>query len=422
MRSARLGISATFLVCGFGMATWVVHIPSIVDHVDTDDGGLGLLLLVMGVASIIAMQLGGLLAARLGSKALCLMGAPLMAASLVIVGLMPNVWWLGVALVVLGAGQSLLDIGMNDQAVRVERGYGRPIMGSVHAFYSIGGALGAALGGPLQHLGWPIVASMTLMAALTLLGQVLVMRTLLPGVDSTGATGAMPVVAVATGAIPVVMPDAAASGSAGRDHTSSGGTAPFGAKAPSVLRMGLILAFLAASFFLAEGTVSDWSGRHAVAELAIDPAAASLGYGVFSVGMTIMRFAIDPISHRIGAMNVVRFGAMTAALGVLLVILVPSHPVSVVGWGIYGLGLAGIVPQLFSAAGSLVKGPKAPVVLSRVVGAGYAGLLVGPAVIGWLSGLVGLTGAFWLPFCLCLLGVFLTLALPPDKAEPVSSR
>ncbi|MGO2633047.1 MAG: hypothetical protein ACTH9H_04750, partial [Galactobacter sp.] len=174
MRAARYGISATFLVCGFGMGTWVVHIPAVVEHVHTDDGGLGLLLLVMGVASIIAMQLGGLLAARLGSKALCAIGAPLLAASLVMVGLMPNVWWLGIALVVLGAGQSVLDIGMNDQAVRVERGYGRPIMGSMHAFYSIGGALGAVLGGPLQHLGLPIAVSMSTMAAVTLLGQLLV--------------------------------------------------------------------------------------------------------------------------------------------------------------------------------------------------------------------------------------------------------
>jgi MFS family permease len=401
MRSARWGISITFLVCGFGMATWVVHIPAVVEHVHTNDGGLGLLLLVMGVASIIAMQAGGLLAARLGSKALCAIGAPVLAASLVVIGIMPNPWWLGVLLVLLGVGQSLLDIGMNDQAVRVERGYGRPIMGSVHAFYSVGGALGAALGGPLQHLGWPIVASMSVMAALTLAAQVAVMRSLLPGVQSTGATGSMPVVSADSS--PVV--------------SAVTGSVPEGATAPSVLRTGLILAFLAASFFLAEGTVADWGARQAVADLGVDAASAAVGYGVFSVGMTLMRFGIDPISHRIGAMNVVRYGSVTAALGILLVLLAPSHPMSVVGWGIYGLGLAGIVPQLFSAAGSLVKGARAPVVLSRVVGSGYAGLLVGPAVIGWLAGLVGLTSAFWLPFGLCLVGTALTFALPSGRSS-----
>lgn len=415
MRAARWGIGTTFLVCGFGMATWVVHIPKVVDQVHTDDGGLGLLLLVMGVASIIAMQVGGLLAARLGSKALCGIGAPLLALGLVLVGLTANVWWLAPVLVLLGIGQSLLDIGMNDQAVRVERGYGRPIMGSVHAFYSIGGALGAALGGPLQHLGLPVVASMGLMAGLTLAAQALVFRTLLPGTVSTGATGALPVLSVSTGAVPIVSdgapPEAAA---------TQAPTARSGQGATSVLRAGSILGFMAAGFFLAEGTVADWGGRHAVAVLDVDPATASLGYGVFSVAMTLMRFAIDPVSHRIGAMAVVRYGSLTAALGILLVILAPTLPLSVAGWGLYGLGLAGIVPQLFSMAGGLVKGPRAAVVLSRVVGSGYAGLLVGPAVIGWLSGLVGLNSSFWLPFALCLIGTGLTFALK-EPAESASA-
>jgi MFS family permease len=251
----------------------------------------------------------------------------------------------------------------------------------------------------------------------------IVMRSLLPGVESTGATGALPVVATATGSVPVVPATTGPVQVVVQQDDEGAGAAPSGsrssnagrASAPSVLRTGLILAFLAASFFLAEGTVADWGARHAVAELSVDPASASLGYGVFSVGMTLMRFAIDPISHRIGAMNVVRYGSVAAAVGVLLVILAPSQPLSVVGWGVYGLGLAGIVPQLFSAAGSLVKGSKAAVVLSRVVGAGYAGLLVGPAVIGWLSGLVGLTEAFWLPFGLSLLGTALTFALPPTE-------
>lgn len=382
-------MAATFLAAGFGVAGWVVHIPRVMETTGLDDAGLGVLLLVMGAASLAAMQLGGLLATKWGSRSVALLGSPVLAAGLICVGLAHTPLWLAGALVLVGAGTSLLDIGMNDQAVRVEQAYGRPIMSAFHAFFSVGGALGALIGGPLLALHLPSVVTLAIMAAIGLLAVAGAATWLMPGTHGEPLT--------ATGSIQV----------------TPGPASPARA---STTRTMLILAVMAFSFFLAEGVVNDWSARHAVTALGIDAAGATVAYGVFSTTMTICRFGADRVVGALGPVRVLRLGALIAAAGLTVVVLSPAYPLTVAGWGVYGVGLAAIVPQLFTAAGSLVPGPRAAMVLSRVVGAGYAGLLAGPAVVGWLSGLVGLTAAFVLPLVLCVVGALLAATLRPRTA------
>lgn len=389
LRRNRAAVAATFLAAGFGVAGWVVHIPRVMETTGLDDAGLGMLLLVMGAASLAAMQLGGLLATKWGSRSVALLGSPVLAAGLICVGLAHTPLWLAGALVLVGAGTSLLDIGMNDQAVRVEQAYGRPIMSAFHAFFSVGGALGALIGGPLLALHLPSVVTLAIMAAIGLLAVAGAATWLMPGTHGEPLT--------ATGSIQV----------------TPGPASPARA---STTRTMLILAVMAFSFFLAEGVVNDWSARHAVTALGIDAAGATVAYGVFSTTMTICRFGADRVVGTLGPVRVLRLGALIAAAGLTVVVLSPTYPLTVAGWGVYGVGLAAIVPQLFTAAGSLVPGPRAAMVLSRVVGAGYAGLLAGPAVVGWLSGLVGLTAAFVLPLVLCVVGALLATTLRPRTA------
>jgi hypothetical protein len=54
---------------------------------------------------------------------------------------------------VLGAANGTLDVSMHAHALSVERRYQRPIMSSFHAFFSLGGAAGAALAGIAMWLG-----------------------------------------------------------------------------------------------------------------------------------------------------------------------------------------------------------------------------------------------------------------------------
>lgn len=384
LRRARLGVFASFLACGFAVATWVVHIPRLMNNTGLNEAGLGVLLLVLGVGALLAMQAGGSLAARWGSKPVQAWGTVVMFLGIVAVSLAPDPLWLAAGLMLFGVGNGALDLAMNEQAVRVEQAYGRPIMSAFHAFFSVGGALGALLGGALLALQMPSVASMSIMGAVCAV--------------------------VALGALPVLMPSHAAVAAAQGADAAPAAVAPAPARS-HVLRLGLILGLLAFAFFLAEGTVNDWSSRHAVEHLGTSESLAAAAYGTFSTAMTIGRLCADRVAGRFGAGAVVRYGSLIAAVGLLGVVFLPSFGWAVVGWGLYGIGLSGIVPQLFTAAGSLVPGPRGAVVLARIVGAGYVGMLAGPAIVGGLAGLVGLNDALLLPVALCLIGCALSFTL-----------
>jgi len=385
LRRARRGVFGAFFLTGFVLAIWLVNIPLVQERTGVSHGMLGGLLLLLGLGSFTAMQVLGWLIDRIGSRMGVLIGVVVLAGSISLPGLAGNAAGLGCALFAVGLGNGALDIAMNDQAVVVERRYGRPIMSAFHGFFSVGGAAGALAGAGMQLLGWNIHLVFGLTAVLAATIGAFSLVALLP--KQACAPQEMnddgdPTTAVATGHAVVAGP---ASGTG---------------------RRVFALAVLAFVLMLAEGVAGDWSALHAVEHLAQPAAAASLAYGAFAVFMTIGRFTADRISGRFGAVAVVRVGSGLAAAGLLTVIVSGSYPLTLAGWALFGIGLSGVVPQIFTAAGNLATSGQG-VLLARVVSAGYLGLLAGPAVIGWMSAWTGLTLAFLLPCLFCLLGVAL---------------
>lgn len=120
--------------------------------------------------------------------------------------------------------------------------------------------------------------------------------------------------------------------------------------------------------------------------------------------MTAGRLGVDRIAGRYGPAFVVRYGSLAAAIGIGVVMASPWFALTLVGWAVYGLGLAGLIPQLFTAAGN-IGGTQQSIVLSRVVGAGYVGQLAGPAVVGAVAGWVGLNLSFVIPLLCCVAAV-----------------
>ncbi|GAA4182608.1 MFS transporter [Gryllotalpicola kribbensis] len=381
LRRARAAVFGAFFINGFVLAVWVVQIPTVARETGIGNAALGSLLLLMGAGSVAGMQSTGYLAARVGSRAAVVLGALLLAAGAVVLSAAATPLALGVGLVVLGLGNGCIDVAMNDQAVEVERAYRRPIMSAFHATFSIGGAVGSGFGGVVNLLGGSVPAALLPAAAVVLLG--------------------------AAACAPFLRPLAAPS------HDDRNPREPDGTGMPrrQLARRAALLAVLAFAFMLAEGTVNDWSSVHAVQHLRQSPAAASLAYVAFAIAMTIGRLAADRVSQRLGPRRVVRWGAGVAAAGLLLVVVSPIYPVTLVGWVLFGIGLSGIVPQIFTAAGNLVTGPRAAIMLSRVVTVGYAGMLAGPALIGWIAGAVGINLALTLPLLLCAVGMLFASAV-----------
>lgn len=397
LRAGRRATFAVFLLNGFVMGMWVVHIPAIEERAGIGHALLGWLLLLLGAGAFAGMQLAGPLTDRLGARRTVPAGLVLCSAALLLPGLATNAWTLGVALLILGFGNGCLDVSMNTHAVQVERGYGRPVMSAFHAVFSVGGVLAALLGSLTLGLGWTPLVAFAVTTALGLLAAALATPALLrPDPAPTSADAAAdPTEATATGCSADLAKPAPG---------TAQGTAPAGRRSGTSLRIWL-LAALAMMLMLSEGVANDWSTLHLRDVLDAPQATAAYAYGAFATAMTVGRLLTDRVAARIGPVAVLRYGAALGAAGLTLAALAPSVWVALIGWTVFGAGLSGCVPQLFSAAGH-ADPAGAGANVSRVAGLGYVGMLAGPAIIGPLTHLVPLNITFFLPVAFCVVAAF----------------
>ena len=368
LRRARLATFAFFILCGFNLGMWIVHIPTIEHRVGVSHAVLGWLLLLLGAGAFAGMQVIGPLNDRFGARRVVPVSAALTSAAVILPGLAINAWTLGLALLIFGFCNGCLDVSMNVHAVQVERAYRRPVMSAFHAAFSIGGVFAALVGARTLSWGWSPAATL---AAVAVIGLV--------------------VTAVAAPAL--LLPEPAAV-----------------QKAPATPRRRMppyiwALALLALMLMLSEGVANDWSTLEARDVLDTAPATAALSYGAFATAMTIGRLLTDRVAARFGPVAIVRYGASLAAAALAAVALSPWLPLTLVGWAVYGIGLSGCIPQLFSAAGHADR-DAAGVNVARVSGLGYLGMLAGPAIIGPLTRVVALNYAFFIPVALCAIAAF----------------
>ncbi|MEV5528625.1 MFS transporter [Streptomyces prunicolor] len=367
LRSARVATFVYFSLCGTLMGTWVVNIPAIEERVGVSHATLGGLLVLLGLGAFIGMQVAGSLTDKLGARIVVPATAVLCSAALVLPGLPREPWTLAAALLVFGFCNGCLDVSMNAHAVHVEKAYGRPVMSAFHATFSVGGVLAALVGAATASAGLSPAAGMATMGALGIVTALVTARALLP-TTPTAPAGQV-------------------------EHTPAAGPR-------RTSRRIWILAALALMVMLCEGAANDWSALHLKDVLGAPASTAAFAYGTFAATMTIGRLLADRLVARFGSMAILRYGATTAAVGITIVTVSPWIWVAFAGWALFGLGLSGCVPQLFSAAGH-ADPAAAGANVSRVAGLGYVGMLAGPAAIGWLTHLVALNHAFVLLILLC---------------------
>lgn len=365
LTAARAAIFGVFGINGFLLAMWVVHIPAIEDRTNIAHSTLGSLLLLLALGAIAGMQLAGPLADRYGSRLLVALSGILLSIAVIGPGLASTAWQLGLALLVFGFGNGALDVSMNSQAVLTEREYGRPIMSAFHGMFSIGGVVGSLVGAVTIGAGWSPAVTLAASSVLGLAAVALCTARLLP---------------------PSAHPQPEPHEQRRRGRYS-----------PRVLALGAV----AFALMLAEGVANDWSTLQVKEHLDVPASVAALAFGAFSLTMTVGRFTADRVSSALGPVAVVRYGTLIAAAGMAMVVVSPWLPTTLLGWALFGLGLSGCVPQIFTAAGNLGAGA-AGANMSRVVGMGYIGFLAGPATIGWLTHLVPLTVAMVVPL-VCVL-------------------
>ncbi|WP_034263904.1 MFS transporter [Actinospica robiniae] len=408
LQAARAATIVYFVLVGTLMGLWLVQIPTVEKHVGISHSTLGSLLVLLGLGAFLGMQVAGRLADRWGTRIVVPAAGVLCGATLVLPGLARNPWELAGALLAFGFGNGSLDVSMNAHAVHVEKAYGRPIMSTFHATFSVGGVIAALIGARATSAGLSSATTLGTAGAVGVVIALLPARSLLPGSPTITAT------ATATAAVvPVPEPESAIpEAEVPRDASAK-------RRAPKRI---WILAALAFACMLCEGVANDWSALDAKNVLGAGASTAAFAYGTYAAAMTIGRLLADRVCARIGPAAVLRYGAALGAAGFVIVAIAPGLATALAGWAIFGIGLSGCVPQLFSAAGHSDPA-SAGTNVSRVAGLGYIGMLAGPAVIGWLTRLTALNYTFLLPALLLVIaavaaGILRTGAVGTRESEP----
>lgn len=350
----RLATRLAFLVAGFGVACWAPLVPFAKARLQVDEGMLGLLLLCLGAGSIAAMLLTGILSTRYGSRPIILAGGFGLVVCMPLLAVAASPVSLGLTLFAFGAALGSLDVAMNIHAVEVERAARRPLMSGFHAFFSIGGFAGAAvitvlLSANVGPFATTVVASMPMTIAM-----VVASAGLLRASHPEGA--------------PLIV-------------------APHG--------IVLLLATSAAVMFLVEGAILDWSALLVTEKGLVREAQGGLGYSIFAIAMTAGRLGGDFVTARVGDRATLFWGGLTTMAGFGLLLAAPIPAVAMSGFLLIGLGASNIVPVLFRGAGAQRAMP-AGLAVAAITTAGYSGILVGPAGIGFVARMAGLPVAFWL--------------------------
>jgi MFS family permease len=353
-RQARGAVTAIFFLNGLIFGSWAARIPAVRDHVGLSDGELGIALACGAIGSIIAMPIAGGRAARLGSRRATRVALAALSAITAVVALAPSLPALCALMLLFGAAMGSLDVTMNAHGVAVERSYGRAILASFHAWFSLGGLAGGALGALAAAADLDVRPHLAIVAALT---------------AAVGLTWSRHFLGAEADAI---------------DHAD-----PIFVRPPRRL---LALGALAFACLLIEGASADWSGVYLRDELGTTAAIAALGFTAFSVTMTAGRLIGDRLVDRFGPKTIVRAGGSLAALGFGLALLVAQPVAAIAGFACLGAGMSGVVPIVFRASGH-VPGMPAGVGLAAVSSTGYLGFLVGPPTIGGIAELVGLPTA-----------------------------
>ncbi len=398
---------AYFVILGLAEGIWIARIPAVKERLRLTDGLLGLSLLVGPAGLVLVMPLAGWLADRFGSARLVRptgLAVAVLPLALCTAETLPEV--IG-ALLAFGIGGGALLVAVNAEGVRVERAYGRPLMASFFASYSMGALTGAVLGGLLAWRRAELAIVLGAATAACVAAAAMAGRWLLPEPSRRPAEPSRRLAA---------RPRAGWLARAGRP--------PPGSASRQLLALGL----LALCCVITEGAVGTWSGVYLRDVVRTSRWLAVAGFAGFSLAMAAGRLVGDRLAARYSPAGLVRRCGLLAVLGLAGALCTRQAAVAVAGFAACGVGLSCTVPQLFSAAAS--SDPDRPGrAVGWVGGLGYLGLVGGPALIGGCASLAGLTAALYIPVGLgvCVAGFAFLLdrprgvAAPPVRMAPVLS-
>ncbi|RII34198.1 MFS transporter [Clostridium chromiireducens] len=346
---------AFFFIGGFGAASWAPLVPLLKARLGIDNDMLGMLLLCIGVGSLIMMPVTGSAVARFGCRRVLSVATVVYAGMLLSLSRVDSFILAVPALLLFGAVMGMIDVTVNIHAVIVEKASGRQLMSGMHALWSVGGFIGAGIFGLWLKIG------------------------LTAFIATVCASGIMIVLLVFFGRYLLI--------DGGEKEESSIFSVPRG--------IVVFISVIAMIAFLVEGAIMDWSGVFLTTVRGLDMSLAGTGFAVFSAAMLTMRLIGDWLVQKFGSKPIIFGGGVLSVIGFLCVILAPWQLLLYAGFFLIGIGSANIVPIFFSLLGKQTIMPL-NMAVSAVSTLGYMGILMGPAIIGFIASQTSLYISFGL--------------------------
>ncbi|WP_217206399.1 MFS transporter [Streptomyces sp. AC550_RSS872] len=390
LRRGRASLAFSFFAQGVAFALLVTRIPAIQDRYGVSDALLPAFLAAVPILAGVGSVTTERLVKRIPPSRLLRWSQPVVLLALLGVGAGERMVELGLALAAFGLAVGVLDASMNMLGVSLQRSYGRSIMLSFHAVYSLGGIVGASLAWVGAHWDLALVVSYLPVVAVLLPAALVGSRWYVDG----GSRGVVEAGVVAREA---------------------------GVKGAVAFKVLLPLCLVMTFAYIGDSTVSNWSAKYLQDVLGSSEQLATVPYNVYMVTTLVGRAIGDFGVRRFGAVVVVRMGALVAAGGFAVVAGAPGAWVGMVGFTLLGLGLCVLVPQTFAAAGRLASekyGPGASdAAIARLNVFNYVGFLIGSPLVGALGDAWNYRGAMLVPMVLVLVTLVYarSFAAQPDR-------
>ncbi|MCU0446200.1 MAG: MFS transporter [Microscillaceae bacterium] len=348
----RLAVSFFFFNNGFLYANWTARLPELQRQFGLNESQLGTVLFCIALGSMLAMPFSGWLAHRFGSHRITAVMAILFCSCIPLVPIFENEWLIRLTFLALGAVSGSLDVTMNEQAILVERLWGKIIFSSFHAVFSIGLALGAVSGAIFARYEIGLLSHLLILSSVGLFFTLLAINQL-------------------------IKPNAAQVAST-REEKPQTGNRWLAFRA--ILPFGLI----AFCCMTGEGAMTDWSAIYTSKVVGQNDVISAWAFGTYGLAMTTGRIVGDYLTVRLGKFRLLILDSICTVCGLGLALAYVSVWTTFAGFLLVGFGVSTIVPIAYSSAGNL-KGISPSLGISMVTSIGYSGFFIGPPAIGFLA-------------------------------------
>lgn len=365
-RRARRAVAALFLTNGAVLANLIPRYPEIKADLGMSNAVYGLAVIAFPVGAIIAGLAAAPLIRRFGSARVAVAGTMGTALGVLGAGASPTLWMFVAGLLVGGAMDAITDVAQNDHGLQVQRRYGRTIINSFHATWSLGAVLGGAMAAAAIAVDLPRQIHLSLSAVVFSLVAIVALRFCLPSSD----TG------------PDAVPPDATHVSASSDTAHRG---PLTGHLVVVLG-ALVLIAIAGS--LVEDAGMSWASLY-ITSLGAPGSVAAAGFVALVAAQFVGRILGDSMVDRLGQRTVARLGGAVAAVGMGLALAFPTVPGTILGFAAAGFGVATLIPAAMQTADEL-PGLRPGTGLTVVSWLMRLGFLASPPLVGLVADAAGL--------------------------------